>query len=203
MAISDEQTATAEAAGAGGADNCEPFEAWAFKQRRRAALDGAWKIEVTERVENGTTIRSVTSWHDKAKQQHTPSRRGQQHGGGEAVRSAELAANSRKPKRQPTRQRRSFLRSAAAHHKHVRLRLRSHMLAVRFFVRLSRLTVAARVLRDALSPGKRRYSPQPPDSALVYSVNDDDAALAPPAKRFEGGLGWMRRAMRRVGFGDG
>ena len=199
-----EQTATADAAGAGGTGFCEPFEEWASTQRRRAALDGAWKIEVTERVVHGSTIRSVTSWHDKAKQHRSPSRRAEQLEVDVSARSAESGsvADPSHPDRQTARQRRSNLRSAV-HHQHVRLRLRSHMLAVRFLVRLSRITVAARVLRDALSPGKRRHSPQPLDSALVYSVNDDDAALAPPAKRFEDGFGWMRRAMRRVGFGDG
>ena len=49
-----------------------PFDEWAFVQRRQAALDGAWKVEVSERVMHDRTIRSVTSWHSDAKQLSTP-----------------------------------------------------------------------------------------------------------------------------------
>jgi hypothetical protein len=41
----------------------EAFDAWASRQRRRATRDGAWKVEVSERVVHGALIRSVSSWH--------------------------------------------------------------------------------------------------------------------------------------------
>ena len=37
--------------------------AWASLHRRRAARDGAWKVEVFERSSRGVTTRSVRSWH--------------------------------------------------------------------------------------------------------------------------------------------
>ena len=137
----------------------ELFVKWVSAHRRRAALDGAWKIEVSERVVNGTATRFITTWHDRnIKPQTTPLRRGRQQGGDVPVRSEEPVASSIRPQRLSARKRRSALRSAT-HHKKVRLRaLRSHLLAVRFLVRLSRLTVAARAFRDAPSPGKRRLS---------------------------------------------
>ena len=54
-----ERTDSTPAAAAGGA--CEqreavPFDEWASVQRRRAALDGAWKVEVSERVVNGNNL---------------------------------------------------------------------------------------------------------------------------------------------------
>ena len=68
--------APAAAAGAACGVNAEAFEEWASRQRRRAALDGAWKVEVTERmVVGGGTIRSVATWHDNAKHGRTPVRR--------------------------------------------------------------------------------------------------------------------------------
>ena len=47
-------------------------------------------------------------------------------------------------------------------------RLRRLLLAVRFLVRLSRLTAKAHALRDGPSPGKRRHSP-PPEAATDWS----------------------------------
>ena len=52
----------------------EAFDAWASRNRRRAALDGAWRVEVSERVQRDAVTRSVTSWHDRAQQQPQPSR---------------------------------------------------------------------------------------------------------------------------------
>ena len=150
--------ATPPQAAAAGADRMrevEPFERWASVQRRRAALDGAWKVEVTERVVHGNIIRSVTSWHGAAKHSGTPLRRTERQGSSMSDRpGAQQAASAPHPLRQTARQRRSALRSAA-HHRKVHLRLLGHFLAVRFLVRLSRLTAAVRALRDAPSPGKR------------------------------------------------
>ena len=47
---------------------------------RSGTSDGAWKVEVTERVEHGSCIRSVASWHNNAKQPGTPMRQAQQQG---------------------------------------------------------------------------------------------------------------------------
>ena len=199
-------TDTTPAAAAGGA--CEPreampFDEWASVQRRRAALDGAWKVEVSERVVHGRTIRSVTSWHGNAKQLSTPLRRTQQSRASSPARSEEQVSRSRRPQRLTARQRCSALRSAT-HHRSMRLRvLRSHLLAVRFLVRLSRLSAATRALHDGPSPGKRRLSPSPDEqqdlllhTTLGYS---DDASEQPEVAH----SGWVRRVLSRVGFGDG
>ena len=193
-----ERSATAAAAGAGRANDVEPFELWASRQRRRAALDGAWKVEVSERMMGTGVIRSVTSWHNNAKQQGTPMRRAEQRGSDVADRpGTQPDASTPHPQRQTARHRRSALRSAA-HHRKVRLRLLAHLLAVRFLVRLSRLTAAARALRDAPSPGKRCHSPPP--APLGPTSGSVDAALPPPPKRHE--VGWRRRALSLVGFGE-
>ena len=192
------RSASAAAAGAGCSDEPEPFVSWASAQRRRAALDGAWRVEVAERFVHGVRTRSVTSWHN-AQQQHASSRRVRPQRDVPAGSDARPAAGEH-PQRQTARQRRSALRSAA-HHKRVRLRaLRSHLLAVRFLVRLLRLSKAARALRlarDALPTLKRRHSPSPappdrPDDA-------DDAALPPPPKRLEVPE-VVKMVLRRVGL---
>ena len=194
-----ERMAPADAAGAGCAADIEPFEEWASRQRRRAALDGAWRVEVSERLVHGNAIRFVTSWHDNAKLRGAPLRRAQQQGRDVSARPGmQPGASAPDPQRQTARQRRSSLRSAA-HHRKVRLRLRGGLLAVRFLVRLSRLTAAARALRDAPSPGKRRHSPPPPD--LGFTGSRDDAALPPPPKRPE--AGWLWRTFSRVRSGEG
>jgi hypothetical protein len=56
----------------------EAFDAWASRNRRRATLDGAWRVEVSERVQRDAVTRTVTSWHDRAQQQPQPSRQRQQ-----------------------------------------------------------------------------------------------------------------------------
>jgi len=143
------------AAGVSSEADAESFAAWASTQRRRAALDGAWKVEVSERVVNGTTIRSVASWHDAAKQVGTSSRRAPQQGTDVPARpeqsSTRSATDELRPQRLTARQRRSALRSAT-HHRLMRLRvLRVHLLAVRFLVRLSHLSAATRALRSGPS----------------------------------------------------
>ena len=192
------RSASAAAAGAGCAGDPTPFVTWASAQRRRAALDGAWRVEVSERFVHGVRIRSVTSWH-AGRQQHTSSRRAPPPSDMHAGFDARPAAGEH-PQRQSARQRRSALRSAA-HHKQVRLRaLRSHLLAVRFLVRLSRLCKAAhalRLARDAPPTLKRRHSPSPPPSD--QPGRDDDAALAPPPKRLEVPE-LLRTVLRRVGL---
>ena len=197
--MEEERTAPAAAAGAGRADDVEPFEQWASTQRRRATRDGAWKVEVTERMVCGSIIRSVTSWHDSAKQIGTPVRRACQPSKVVSGRpESQQDTCSPHPPRQTARQRRSALRSAA-HHRKVRLRLLGHLTAVRFVVRMSRLAAAAHAFREAPSPGKRRHSPPP--LVLGCLDGDDDAALPPCPKRLE--AGWLSRALFRVGFSDG
>ena len=197
--------APAAAAGAACGVNAEAFEEWASRQRRRAALDGAWKVEVTERmVVGGGTIRSVATWHDNAKHGRTPVRRTHMHGNGVSSQPPQQQDAPRDqhaaPTRQSSRQQRSNLRSAA-HHKEVRWRvLRRCLLAVRFLARLSRLTAKARVLRDELSPGKRRHSPPPPE-AICQPIRlwaPDSVALPPPPKRAEPQTSWLERALSRV-----
>jgi hypothetical protein len=193
----------AAAVAAHGAD-AEVFEEWASRQRRRAADDGAWKVEVTERVVDGNIIRSVASWHDNAVHAgRTPMRRAQQHGNTPARPPQQQAASRGQragPTRQSSRQRRSMLRSAA-HHRKVRWRaLRRSLLAVRFLVRLSRLTTNARALREEPSPGKRRHSPPPPESTCgpIRLWAPDSVALPPPPKRAQPQTSWLERALSRV-----
>lgn len=197
--MEEDRSAPAAAAGAGRADDFEAFDEWASRQRRRATLDGAWRVEVTERVVRGSTIRSVTTWHDNVKQAGTPLRRAGERGKGTTGRSrVQQDASAPNPPRQTARKRRSALRSAA-HHRKVRLRLLGCMTAVRFLVRMSSLAAAARAMREALLPSKRRHSPPPPDSCCAS--DGSSAALQPPPKRLE--IGWLRRALLRVSSGDG
>ena len=198
----------AAAAGASSGDTTESFVEWASKQRRRAACDGAWKVVVSERVlPDGGCIRTVTSWHDAAKQVDTSSRRAPQQGGAAPARpeqpSARSATDELRPQQQTARQRRSALRSAA-HHRLMRLRvLRGHWHAVRFVVRLLRLSATSRALRSGPSPGKRRLSPSPDEQQDLLlrttSSSSSDALEQPEEVRH----GWMRRVLSRVGFGDG
>ena len=113
----------------------------------------------------GAPLRSVTSWHDSAKQRPASSRRTQPFGRDKSTRPQQQSpcstADLQHPQRKTSRQQRSALRSAA-HHKLMHLRaLRSVWLVVRFLVRLSRLAVGSRAIRVE-STGKRRHSP-PPD----------------------------------------
>ena len=201
----------AAAAGASSGRAAESFVEWASTQRRRAALDGAWKVQVTERLlPNGGCIGSVVTWHDNAGQPSTPVRRGRQQGGDVPGQPEEQASSSNSPQRQSARQRRSALRSTA-HHKLKRRRvLRGLWHAVRFLVRLSRLSAATRVLRDGPPPGKRRLSPPPEQEHLLLrpasscSSDDDNVALLSSPKRPElGRLSRLRQVVSRAVFGDG
>ena len=186
-----------------------PFVEWASAHRLRAARDGAWKVEVSERVVNGNITRFVTSWHGSAKQPDVPLRRTRQQCSNVSAKSQQQSTRSatdeQLPPRQAARQRRSALRSAA-HHRYLRLRaLRRLGHVVRFIARLSRLTVASRALRAVQSPAKRRLSPPREQEhhllrpASKCSSDDDDAALQPPPKRPETGrLAWMREVVSRA-----
>jgi hypothetical protein len=197
--------APAAAAGAAHGAEAEAFEDWASRQRRRAARDGAWKVEVTERVVDGNITRSVASWHDNTVQTgRAPLRRSRQHGRGTPARRPQQQVASRDqqpvPTQQSSRQRRSNLRSVA-HHRKARWRaLRRCLLAVRFLARLSRLTAIARALRDEPSPGKRRRSPLPPETACgpIRLWTPDSLVLPPPPKRAESQGSWFERALSRV-----
>ena len=202
-----QRTTPAAAAGATCDANVEPFDEWASRQRQRASRDGAWKIEVAERTVCGNIVRTVTSWHDTAKRQPAPLRRAQQQGSVCADRSKQqstrFATDKLYPQRLTARQQRSALRSAA-HHRLMRLRvLRRLWLAVRFTVRLSRLSAATRALRGGPSPGKRRLSPSPDeqhDPLLHTTLSCSDGASERPEVARSG---WVRRVLSRVGFGDG
>lgn len=202
--------APAAAAGAVSGAAAVPFEEWASRQRRRAALDGAWKVEVVERVMEGTIMRAVKTWHDNTSTTHAPMRRVRQVGGvaGRPLqRTSVQHAQPAAPSRQSARQRRSALRSAA-HHRQVRMRvLRRTMLVVRFIVRLSRLTSATRALREVPSPGKRRHSPPPPEASGLISGRERDEmqySSSPPPKRFGTQVAWLARALSHVQrVGDG
>ena len=198
------------AAGVSSEADAESFAAWASTQRRRAAcscLTVRGRSRSPRRVVNGTTIRSVASWHDAAKQVGTSSRRAPQQGTDVPARpeqsSTRSATDELRPQRLTARQRRSALRSAT-HHRLMRLRvLRVHLLAVRFLVRLSHLSAATRALRSGPSPGKRRLSPSPEEQQdpLLHTTPScsDGASEQPEVSR----AGWVRRVLSRVGFGDG
>ena len=201
------------AAAVGTARDGESFDQWASRQRRLATSDGAWKVEVTERLVCGAPLRSVTSWHDSAKQRPASSRRTQPFGRDKSTRPQQQSpcstADLQHPQRKTSRQQRSALRSAA-HHKLMHLRaLRSVWLVVRFLVRLSRLAVGSRAIRVE-STGKRRHSP-PPDVQQQHlhrlaldALGEGDVTSPPPPKRIEvGRLSWAREAITHVLFGDG
>ena len=144
---------------------------------------------------------------DAAKQVDMSSRRAPQQGGAAPARpeqpSARSATDELRPQQQTARQRRSALRSAA-HHRLMRLRvLRGHWHAVRFVVRLLRLSATSRALRSGPSPGKRRLSPSTDEQQDLLlrttSSSSSDALEQPEEVRH----GWMRRVLSRVGFGDG
>ena len=168
----------------------ESFDTWASRHRRRAALDGAWRVEVAEQVLRGAVRRSVTTWHDSMPQPPLPPRQPQQQ-------QRAVQPQKKQPKRramgtqtlrQPTKkQQRSALRSAA-NHRALRLRaLRRVLLVVRFYVRLWRAMMATLALRDRpvdaspASPGKRRLSAEPLDGEAAPAV--DDVASPPQPKR--------------------
>ena len=157
--------ATSAAAASVAQESAEPFDEWASRQRRRATLDGAWKVEVWERVlPDGGRIRSVATWHDTAKKQPTPQRRAQRQGSVESGRSQQpskrSATDELRPQQQTARQRRSALRSAAHHRLIDTPPCSTRILACGALCGASRillrLSAAACALRDGLSAGKRR-----------------------------------------------
>ena len=166
------------------ADNAplEAFDSWASRNRRRAALDGAWRVEVSERVLRGAVTRSVTSWHDRAQSQPQPSRQKQRQ-------QCSVPPRRKQPTRralgtqtshEPTKkQQRSALRSAANHRKRRVRALRRVLNVVLFYVRLWRAMMVTLAMRDVphgtaspASPGKRRHSDEPLDGEEAPEVGD-------------------------------
>ena len=169
----------------------EPFDAWASRQRRRASLDGAWRVEVSERVLRGAITRSVTSWHDHALQQPQPPRQKQQQQRGTPARQSKpvrRAMGTQTSSRPNAKQQRSALRSAANHKRQRARALRRVQLAVLFYIRLWRSMMATLASRDVpvgnalpASPGKRRLSAESLGGEEVPETSD--AASPPQPKR--------------------
>ena len=186
----------------------EPFDSWASRHRRRAARDGAWRVEVSERVQLCAVIRSVTTWHD-LQQQHKPQRQvkpkhtkpGKQQQQQQQKPCSAAEQQPQQPQQPNAKKRRSALRSAAHHRQQQRIAtMRRAVLVVRFVVRLRRQYMATLAMRNVgmpkanasslvVSPSKRRLSP-PPDalptgSAVSFDDWNDvsDAASPPPPKR--------------------
>ena len=132
----------------------ESFDAWASRHRRRAAHEGAWRVEVSEQVMRSAVRRSVTTWHDNAPQPPLPPRKSQQRQRvvqPQQKQPSRRAMGSQMPRQPNKKQQRSALRSAA-HHRALRLRaLRRVQLVVLFYVRLWRAMMTTLALRDASS----------------------------------------------------
>ena len=173
----------------------EPFDSWASCQRRRATLDGAHRVEVSERVWRGAVTRSVTTWHQTPSQLHQPPRQEQPRPCVVPTRRkqpARHAMGTQTSKKPNSKQRRSLQRSAA-HHKRERFRvLRRAFLVVRLTVRLRHRLETERdacVLHAAASPTsppKRRHSPPPVEQLQVTGESEPkvaDAASPPRPKR--------------------
>ena len=168
----------------------EAFDAWASRNRRRATLDGAWKVEVSERVQRDAVVRSVTSWHDRTQSQPQPSRQKQQQRAvpprpKQPTRRALGTQTSQEPSK---KQQRSALRSAANHRKSRARALRRVLNVVLFYVRLWRAMMVSLAMRDApigtaspASPGKRRHDVETLDDEAAHEVSD--AASPPQPKR--------------------
>ena len=193
----DNETQTAAAAAAEGNAALEPFDAWASRNRRRAALDGAWRVEVSERVLHGAVTRSVTSWHDRAQSQPLPPRQKQRQQRAVPPRPKQPSCRTMGTQRsQPNaKQQRSALRSAANHRKQRARALRRVFLAVLAYVRWWRCMMASLALRDMpivsatspASPAKRRHSRRLDGEAAPEVVDDSSpprpkraAPSAPP-----------------------
>lgn len=196
--MADERAATPPTAAAGDARGAplEPYDAWASRQRRRAALDGAWRVEVTERSTLHGVVRSVTTWHDQLQQKHQPQRqvRAPRSMPTRQQQPSRRAMGTQQPQQPTVKQRRSRERSAA-YHKQQRVRaLRRVLLVVRLAVRLwrrletERAACALRATASPTSPSKRRHSPPAGAQLLLtgsVARSDDagDAALPPSPKR--------------------
>ena len=145
----------------------EAFDSWASRVRRRATLDGAWRVEVSERVQRDAVTRSVTSWHDRAQPQPQPPRQKQQQQRTMPPRRKQPSCRTlgTQTSRSNAKQQRSALRSAANHRKQRARVLRRVLLAVLAYVRWWRAMMATLALREMptsatspASPGKRRHS---------------------------------------------
>ena len=168
----------------------ESFDSWASRHRRRAALDGAWRVEVSERVLRGAVTRSVTTWHDCAPQPPLPPRQDQQRRRTvhpQQKQPSRRGMGTQTPRQSNAKQQRSAARSALRH-KQIRARALRRVLHVALFAtRLWRAMMATLALRNVpmdaspASPGKRRLSTEPLDGEAAPAV--DDAASPPQPKR--------------------
>ena len=169
----------------------ESFDSWASRHRRRAALDGAWRVEVSERVLRGAVTRSVTTWHDCAPQPPLPPRQGQPRQRTvhpQQKQPSRRGMGTQTPRQSNAKQQRSAARSAVRH-KQIRARaLRRVLRVVLFVTRLWRAMMISVALRDEpitsaspASPGKRRLSTEPLDGETAPAV--DDVASPPQPKR--------------------
>lgn len=123
-------------------DAHESLITFASRHRRRAARDGAWKVEITERSSRGVTTRSIVSWHwhDESAREPRP----------QASRTPTWRASRTPARSSPSRtarQQRSFERSAARHHHLARIRLRATLIAALAAVRLRRALCALQLRR--------------------------------------------------------
>ena len=186
----DKQAQASSPAAAAADVPLEAFDSFASRHRRRATLDGAWRVEVSERVQAGAVTRSVTSWHDRAQPQPLPPRQKpqQQHDMPQRRKQPTRRALGTQTSRPNSKQQRSALRSAAHHRKQRARALRRVLLAVLASVRWWRAMMVALALRDApvgatspASPGKRRLSAETLDGEAAPEVSD--AASPPQPKR--------------------
>lgn len=123
-------------------DAHESLITFASRHRRRAARDGAWKVEITERSSRGVTTRSIVSWH-----WHDESAREPQPQASRTHTSRASRTRARSSPSRTARQQRSFERSAARHHHIARTRLRAALLAALAAVRLRRALCALQLRR--------------------------------------------------------
>jgi hypothetical protein len=121
----------------------DPLLLWASRHRRRAALDGAWKVEISEKTSRRLTIRSITSWHWHDETAREPLPRAMrtpmpsyQPTHTTTARSAPAAKQQEPAARSAHRRQRSFERSAAHHRQLARQRLRAVLRTVLLSVRL-------------------------------------------------------------------
>ena len=123
-------------------DAHESLITFASRHRRRAARDGAWKVEITERSSRGVTTRSIVSWH-----WHDESAREPQPQASRTHTSRASRTRARSSPSRTARQQRSFERSAARHHHLAHIRLRAALIAALAAVRLRRALCAIQLRR--------------------------------------------------------
>ena len=168
----------------------EAFDTWASRVRRRATLDGAWRVEVSERVQRDAVTRSVTSWHDRSQSQPQPPRqkKQQRHNMPSRQKQPTRRALGTQTSRPNAKQQRSALRSAANHRKKRARALRRVLLAVLASIRWWRAMMFTLALREMpivsatspASPGKRCPSCRLDGEA---SPEEDDVTSPPRPKR--------------------